>query len=61
MNKLLNILKEKYVYLIYILVTILFVYQHTLGIGWDFAAYILNAKYFFSGGSRQFAAKKIRL
>ena len=51
MNKLLNILKEKYVYLIYILVTILFVYQHTLGIGWDFAAYILNAKYFFSGGN----------
>ena len=51
MIKLLNTLKEKYIYLIYILVAILFIYQHTLGIGWDFASYTLNAKYFFSSGT----------
>lgn len=51
MNKLLYLLKEKYIYLIYFLITIFFIYQHTLGVGWDFASYILNAKYFFSDGN----------
>ncbi len=51
MNLIKKFLKEKYAFLIYILVTIFFIYQHTLGIGWDFASYILNAKYFFSNGN----------
>lgn len=50
MNKLLNFLKEKYIYIIYLLITTFFIYQHTLGLGWDFISYILNAKYFFSNG-----------
>ena len=50
MNKLFNILKEKYIYIIYLLITIFFIYQYSLGVGWDFITYILNAKYLFSNG-----------
>ena len=35
---------------LYVLSTLFFVYQHTTGISWDFAVYVLNAKYMFGGG-----------
>jgi hypothetical protein len=31
--------------------TAFFLWQHTTGVGWDFAAYSLNARYWFQGGA----------
>jgi hypothetical protein len=31
--------------------TAFFLWQHTTGVGWDFAAYSLNARYWFQGGT----------
>jgi len=39
-----------FVFLVYIIVLLLFIYQHTTGLSWDFMAYTLNAKYMFSQG-----------
>ncbi len=35
----------KIISILFIISTLFFVYQHTTGIGWDFSAYVLNAKY----------------
>ena len=36
--------------LIYLLSTLIFFITHYLYLGWDFSAYVLNAKYWFAGG-----------
>jgi len=43
--------KQKlFLLILFIASTIFFIYQHAAFIGWDFAAYVLNAKYLFSHG-----------
>ena len=44
------IFENKLIVLLYLFSTMFFIYQHTTGISWDFAAYVLNAKYIFSNG-----------
>ena len=47
-----NLTKEnKMIFLLFVLSTAWFLYQHYIYINWDFAAYVLNAKYWFAGGS----------
>ncbi len=43
-------LNNKLITLLFIFATVFFLYQHSLGIHWDFASYTLNAKYIFSDG-----------
>lgn len=47
-----NLLKEnKWVFVLFILSTFIFLYQHSIALSWDFASYILNAKYWFANGN----------
>lgn len=47
-----KILKENVLILVvFVFSTIFFIYQHTTGISWDFASYVLNAKYIFNKGT----------
>jgi len=42
--------ENKIVILLFIIATIFFIYQHAGYSSWDFEAYVLNGKYWFSGG-----------
>jgi hypothetical protein len=42
--------KSIFLYSLFFLVVIFFIYQHVVGIKWDFMSYVLNAKYIFSQG-----------
>ena len=43
--------KNKLVFLLYIIVTLFFIYQHYQSISWDFSVYVLNAKYWLDDGN----------
>jgi len=43
--------ENRLIFLLYIFSTVFFIYQHSLGISWDFASYTLNAEYLFAGGN----------
>ncbi|MBS3076864.1 hypothetical protein J4233_01195 [Candidatus Pacearchaeota archaeon] len=42
--------KNKFLLLVFVLTTAFFLVQHYWDLSWDFAAYVINAKYFFHGG-----------
>lgn len=42
--------ENKLIIILYLFSTGFFIYQHSLGISWDFASYSLNAEYIFFGG-----------
>ncbi|MCS7134630.1 MAG: hypothetical protein NZ889_02115, partial [Candidatus Pacearchaeota archaeon] len=42
--------RKIFLFILFFLATSFFVFQHSRYLGWDFAAYVLNAKYLFSGG-----------
>jgi len=47
----LSIHKNSVFFVIYLMSTIFFLYQHHIILGWDFSAYVLNAKSLFGNGS----------
>ncbi len=52
MKKYLTKIKEnKEVVALFLLSTIFFIFQHKFFLSWDFSAYLLNARYLFSGGT----------
>ena len=51
-NKIKTLSKENYLIIsMFILSTLFFLVQHYFNFSWDFAAYLINAKYFFYGGN----------
>ena len=44
------VFKNRLIVFMYLFSTFFFLYQHTTGISWDFATYVLNAKYIFGNG-----------
>lgn len=44
-------LKNKLITILFLFSTTFFLYQHSLGVHWDFASYSLNAEYIFSDGN----------
>ncbi len=44
------ILKNKIIILLFVFSTLFFLFQNYTYLGWDFSAYLINAKYFFHGG-----------
>ena len=52
MKPLIKFFKEnKLITFLFVFSTVFFIYQHSLGIYWDFASYSLNAQYLFSDGN----------
>jgi len=50
--KIFNFFKEnKIIFFIFAVSTCFYIYQHSLGIHWDFSSYSLNAQYLFANGS----------
>ena len=43
-------MENKLIAFLFLFATVFFIYQHSLGISWDFASYSLNAEYIFFGG-----------
>ena len=51
MNKLIFWIKEnKFLVGLFLISTAYFIYQHALSVSWDFASYVLNARYWFFDG-----------
>ena len=44
------VIDNKLIVFLYLFSTLFFIYQHTTGISWDFATYVLNAKYMMGQG-----------
>ena len=50
-NIFLNFIKEnKLLSISFLIVFVFFMLQHSWALGWDFAAYVINARYFFGRG-----------
>ncbi len=45
------VLNNKLVSLLFVVSTVFFLAQHNLSLAWDFQAYVINARYWFYGGS----------
>ncbi|HHQ45243.1 MAG TPA: hypothetical protein ENN13_03795, partial [Candidatus Altiarchaeales archaeon] len=45
-----TLVENKVIIILLLASTLFFAHQHTSGVSWDFAVYVLNAKYMFSGG-----------
>lgn len=43
--------ENKIVLALFLVSTLFFLYQHYISFSWDFAVYVMNAKYWFAGGS----------
>ncbi len=51
-KKLSNFIREnRFLLILFFLSTAFFIYQHAIYVSWDFASYVLNAKYWFGSGT----------